>query len=270
MKTGLPRDPRIGRLARRLGCSRLEAIGLVEMLFHFAMDHADDGGVGRFNSEELADGLLWDGDHEILENALIESGWLCPCDEFRLVICDWHSHAPDFIHRRINRTGRAFATGATPKSARGSGDIGRPLGDQGAPQGKARQAKPSQAKPSQGEEEPPAPASVGPSVMTFPIKDGKEWKLPPELYQTLKADFAPRGVDVDLELIKARNHVLIDPKCRKTARGMVKYLTDWMPRSIEFAKRNSNGSSKTTAQRQREELIEDRPRTRDELMDGYN
>ena len=80
------------------------------------------------------------------------------------------------------------------------------------------------------------------SVHRFPVQGAtlREWTLTPEQI-TAWQDVYPH-VDVDLELRKALAWVQANPQHQKTARGMMRFLVNWMHRAIDrgtFVKRTT-------------------------------
>lgn len=63
----------------------------------------------------------------------------------------------------------------------------------------------------------------------FNIRDGGEWQLPDDLRATLAEAFPDR--DIDTELAKARAWCACNPAGRKTARGMPRFLNNWLGRA---------------------------------------
>lgn len=77
---------------RQKSYSRLGAVGLVEVLFHWTRHYAPQGNVGKWTNQEIADGLDWRYSADNLIQAFIDSGWLLRHPELRLVVCDWSKH----------------------------------------------------------------------------------------------------------------------------------------------------------------------------------
>lgn len=59
MKRGAPDHPKMRRLARRLGLPHMAAVGCMEMLWHWASRYAQDGAIGRYDDDDIADALYW-------------------------------------------------------------------------------------------------------------------------------------------------------------------------------------------------------------------
>lgn len=110
MKRGIDTHPKTQRLARRLGLTIAETVGYLEMLTHFTAKWTPRGDIGRYNDEEIAQGLYWREDrspNELIQ-ALIESGFLERCAKHRLVVHDWAEHTDQNTKRGLQRRGETF------------------------------------------------------------------------------------------------------------------------------------------------------------------
>lgn len=95
------------KLQRRLGFTkRRDVIGLLESLWHMAIREAPQGNIGRLDDETIAIGLEWDGDPEKLIEYLVETRWLDRDETHRLLIHDWHEHAPKFLLGNLSSRGK--------------------------------------------------------------------------------------------------------------------------------------------------------------------
>lgn len=76
------------------------------------------------------------------------------------------------------------------------------------------------------------PAAVQPGILTFPT-DGKpdSWSLTTDLLNEWNSDF-PK-LDVLAECRKARAWIKANPERRKTARGMSRFLVNWLSRATD-------------------------------------
>jgi hypothetical protein len=63
----------------------------------------------------------------------------------------------------------------------------------------------------------------------FPVRDGQWWTLAPSLQAELEQDYP--AVSVAAELRKARAWLVANPRRRKTARGMPRFLVGWLNRA---------------------------------------
>lgn len=103
MKHHTPQLLKFQRLQRRLGESKRGLVGLLELLWHGTATQAPDGDIGRYTNEEIAILVDWDGDHDQLVAALVETGWLDESEQHRLVVHDWSDHQPNWIRLNSKR-----------------------------------------------------------------------------------------------------------------------------------------------------------------------
>lgn len=112
LKRGTPGHPKLERLADLLSVRKREAVGMIELLHHFTDEYAPRGDVGKFTDAQIARRVDWDGDPSRLISALIESGLVDLHPVHRLVIHDWHDHAPEYTKRKATKvTNGADPTG---------------------------------------------------------------------------------------------------------------------------------------------------------------
>lgn len=88
MKTTTLQSIKFSRLKRHLALSHWQVVGVLESLWLFTMVNVPTGEIGRFSNEDIAAGIEWSGDADQLIDKLIQSGWLHPSEEHRLVIGD--------------------------------------------------------------------------------------------------------------------------------------------------------------------------------------
>jgi hypothetical protein len=107
------------RLRAAIGTSPVSVetitVGLLERLWHLAATSAPRGDIGRHDDELIAEMVGWDGSAEILIAALVDSRWLDRHPEHRLVVHDWHDHAPNFIKGNVLKMG-GFVSEQAPLS----------------------------------------------------------------------------------------------------------------------------------------------------------
>lgn len=124
MKQGTTELIKFRKLMRRLKESQRGVVGLLELLWYSAAKQCPQGDIGRFSNEDIAELLDWDGPADELIDALVSCDWLEKSAEYRLIVHDWHDHAPGFIHAALGRKGLDFVTRVAkePPSAEPSGD----------------------------------------------------------------------------------------------------------------------------------------------------
>jgi len=66
--------PKTRRAARRLDVSIVTMVGHLHFLWWWALDHAPDGDLERFDAEDIAEAARWDGDPEVFLKALVDCG----------------------------------------------------------------------------------------------------------------------------------------------------------------------------------------------------
>lgn len=93
------RHPKTKKLARLLGVSVPAAVGHLHGLWYWALDFAQDGSLAKYEPEEIADAVLWDGEASDLVNALIASGYIDQGDD-GLHLHDWHDYAGRLLEQR--------------------------------------------------------------------------------------------------------------------------------------------------------------------------
>jgi hypothetical protein len=107
-------------LSQILRVRLLEAVGLMEALWHWTARYAPRGDVGTFTNEMMASGVHWHGNPDKMIEALLLAkgasgfGWLEEHPQFRLVVHDWHEHADQAVKKVLLRAGATFWNGATP------------------------------------------------------------------------------------------------------------------------------------------------------------
>jgi hypothetical protein len=111
MKRGAPDNPKLKRLAAILQRPRYQIVGIMESIWHFCAYYAKRGDIGKWSNAEIAAAIEWDGDAEMLVNALIDTRLLDENNEFRLLVHDWHEHADQTIQRSEEVKKLGFASG---------------------------------------------------------------------------------------------------------------------------------------------------------------
>ncbi len=106
MKRGGPNHPKTYAFAEALGIRRPQAIGTLELLFHFTAQYAPEGDVGRFDDKRIAAAMDWCGSVQKLIDALIATRWLDRHPVARLVVHDWSDHADRAVLQRLDRRGK--------------------------------------------------------------------------------------------------------------------------------------------------------------------
>lgn len=112
----LDRHPKVLKVMKLLRISRFEAVGLMITLWLWCLDFAQDGDLGRYDAEELAEAIGWRGDPVALVDALCAAGLLDGEGE-SLTIHDWDDYAGRLIEKREANTKRMRDARATKTNA---------------------------------------------------------------------------------------------------------------------------------------------------------
>jgi len=75
----LATHPKTRRAARALGISIPTMVGHLHLLWHWCLKYADDGDLSGYDSADIADAMMWEGDPDELVEALVNCG---PGDRF--------------------------------------------------------------------------------------------------------------------------------------------------------------------------------------------
>lgn len=108
MKRGTPFHPKMERLAALLKVPHPHAVGIMEMLWHFAAEQTPRGDIGAVSDEMIARAVMWRKKPAVLIQAFVQAGWLETHSEYRLIIHDWGQHADDATRKRLQRAGKDF------------------------------------------------------------------------------------------------------------------------------------------------------------------
>lgn len=93
------RHPKTKKLARLLGVSVPTAVGHLHGLWYWALDFAQDGDLTKYDPEEIADAVLWEGGASDLMEALIAAEYIDQ-DGDNISLHDWHDYAGRLIEQR--------------------------------------------------------------------------------------------------------------------------------------------------------------------------
>ena len=102
------RHPKTKKLARLLGVSLPAAVGHLHYLWWWALDFAQDGVLDKYDAEDIADAMQWEGDADQLVEALLSSGYIDDTDD-GLVVHDWAEYAGKLLERRAKDRARKRA-----------------------------------------------------------------------------------------------------------------------------------------------------------------
>jgi hypothetical protein len=232
MKHQVPESLKFKRLQRRLGVSRVVVAGTLELLWIATQKNAPRGDIGKYDDEAIAIEVDWEGEPSALIDALVETGWLDRCPTHRLVVHDWHAHAPRYIHGIVTKQGGFLTQDADYSQRLQSATTVRDC-----TKGQRNVTKPNQNKPLAASAAcPETPrASSGPEPDEEPLLafacDGPTptWSLLPS--HVAKWSVAYPNLDVLAECRRAWSWIDDNPERRKTAKGMRKFLGNWLGRA---------------------------------------
>lgn len=105
MKAGTHNHVKTKRLMRLLNIPSYAAVGILESMWLLCTDCCDEGQIGKFTDEEIADYMGWDGPQTPAElmSALHEAGWLDQDEGCRWQVHDWLEHCPEYIRDRVQK-----------------------------------------------------------------------------------------------------------------------------------------------------------------------
>lgn len=95
-------------LAKRLEIPLAHAVGIMEMIWHWAGQNTPEGDIGIAADREIAAAADWEGKTSQLIEGLVSSGWLDPDPDHRLIIHDWPDHADNAVKKFLDRGGKTF------------------------------------------------------------------------------------------------------------------------------------------------------------------
>lgn len=157
MKANTPEMMKFKKLRRKLNESRRGTIGLLEGLWIETARNSPTGDIGRFTNEEIAIMVDWDGDPDILVDAMVECRWLDVCATHRLVVHDWADHCPTYVKGGLARQKRSIAIATTSEVQPIGTTSNESASSSEVLSTKPSQAKPIQAKPSERQEQAHSP-----------------------------------------------------------------------------------------------------------------
>lgn len=104
MKRGTPQHYKMHALATDLKCPLYAAVGIMEMLWHYAGQNTPRGDIGVMPDRAIALAVGWmNKAPDVLINALVCAGWLDLSEEHRLLIHDWPDHCEYEVRRSLIR-----------------------------------------------------------------------------------------------------------------------------------------------------------------------
>lgn len=254
-------NPKTRRAARALETTVPALMGHLHCLWHWALDHAEDGDVSPFDADDLADAAGWEGEAQTFVDALTDcgpgekAGFLepdgligDPDDGKRspLALHDWWEYAGKLIAKRrkdAERKARARAKDIPPPSeappedspedvpgTSGGQDAERPRDGAGT--------EPNRTEPNRTQHTEP---KGGARKRATQLPDG--WVPQPE--DALQAEAVAAGVDLRRELDRFRDHWPAQPGAKGRKADWQATWRNWLRGSIDRAPaRARDGPSK--------------------------
>lgn len=124
MKRSALNHPKLRALMAEAGISRLEALGLLTLLWDFTGQYAPNGAIGRFTNSAIAEACDWPAERaDELVRHLVRTKWLDEVADHsvRLVVHDWADHCEDWVRKRLKRDGKSFYSGNLRESTHRAG-----------------------------------------------------------------------------------------------------------------------------------------------------
>ena len=149
MKRETLRHPKLFDLTARLGCSRPEALGYLQLLWDFTAEYAIQGNVGKHADGAIARACDWSGDSRAFINGLTAAGWLDEDSEHRLLVHDWLDHCERWVKLKAGKLNLEFITHSTESSIERSTESAT---EASPPRD---QSNPNQSHPGEGASAPP-------------------------------------------------------------------------------------------------------------------
>lgn len=240
MKRGTPDHPKTEMLAELLGVCVAQAVGHMEMLWHFAAKHSPAGDIGRWPDSMIAKRAGWNGDPQQFVGALEAAkgagrhGWIEKHRSHRLVLHDWHEHAEESVKKWLANHDEKFWNGIKPFARRVQKQISEVANDSrhdldtvandsrnDLDEVEIVSSQPSLAKPSQAK-----PGLARPKEKSS-LRERKPARITlsdSDFLDALKSNPAYCHVDLTAELGKMDAWLAVNPGRQKTHRFVVNWL----------------------------------------------
>lgn len=108
----IARHPKTRKLARLLGVNVPTVIGHLHMLWYYCLDFAQDGNIGKIDSDEVAEAVHYDGGGGRFIEAMVQSGWADERDD-SIFVHDWFDYAGRLVNQRRAKAQRNASTRQT-------------------------------------------------------------------------------------------------------------------------------------------------------------
>ena len=118
----LPRNKKFRRLARALGTTIPETLGLLHALWYYTLEQAPSGLLEGHTAEDIAEGCYYAGDPATLLDAFVSTGWVDRTPD-GLAIHDWADYNRQHRERQKAAERQAEKRLRDRESGEGHGDV---------------------------------------------------------------------------------------------------------------------------------------------------
>jgi len=101
--------PKLLHFASLLHITRVQAIGHLELMWAYTATKTPQGNVGKWPDGALAMSCDWAGDPTEFVNALVAARLVDRDPVHRLIVHDWHEHAPSWVRANLGKAKLSFA-----------------------------------------------------------------------------------------------------------------------------------------------------------------
>ena len=93
-------DRKIRKLSAKLGIPYPYAAGLISVLWAWALSHAEDGDLTKFDVDEIEYGAQWPGDEGVFMEACVSVRLIDRFEDGRLLIHSWMKYGGSYAERK--------------------------------------------------------------------------------------------------------------------------------------------------------------------------
>lgn len=146
--------PKTKELSYELGVPLPHAIGLLELMWAFVGRQTPRGNIGKWSNAVIAGECGWLDCPDKFVSALVSVGFVDEHADHRLIVHDWHDHAPRWVFAKLKSSSQQIIRADLSSDLRHDLSVSSAQTKGGA----TRVSKPREAKGSQGKgSEKPAP-----------------------------------------------------------------------------------------------------------------
>lgn len=230
--------PKVLKLAKRLGITRVQALGHVISLWCWTLRMAADGDLRSFDSEDLELAADWDGTAgHFVEAALAVR--LLDKGRYGFIVHDWDDYSGSLKAAQRTREWRKRKEdrGDDPPNPdrKRHGDVTVTSGDADRPTDRPTRPTDQTDLIARSARAHSVPAALSPVAVSIPLVSGEEFPLTEA--DTLEWASAFPAVDVPQCLRSIRQWCLANPQRRKTAKGVRRFVVSWLTREQDSGKR---------------------------------